>query len=167
MVDHSSLFQQLQGFDQVLNQRHLAHHKLLVFQIKAAQAVFRANHSHVPSQAQVPCGVVPTDIQNYPVPEVTDQVIQECPINPQFLRKFLGWVRNIQWEQHPVNSTSYLELCLEYIFSTKSYPPVPVEKFPNRKNQSGKNGFFVTISTTPVTLMLSIWGRWFRVCLVP
>ena len=38
----------------------------------------------------------------------------------------------------PTNPTSYLELCLEYIFTTKNYPPVPVPKFPNRKNQSGR-----------------------------
>ena len=138
VVDHLQLYEQFKEFDHVLNQRHLAHHKILVFQVKAAQAVFRANHSHATPQVVTQCGIVPEDTMTYPVPVVSDQITQDCPINPQFLQKLLIWLVSLQWEQHPVNCTSYIELCLEYIFSSKSYPPVPIEKFPNRKNQSGK-----------------------------
>ena len=43
----------------------------------------------------------------------------------------------MQWESHPAGETTYLELCLDFVFTTKTYPPLPVPKFQN-SSQSNK-----------------------------
>ena len=137
-TDHPCLLARFQEAESVLNRRREAHLKILDFQVKAPHAAFRKSHTHLTTHHNDPHGIIPSELQTFPVPVIPDHIVHDCPINCDFVVKLLFWVANLQWETTPTNPTSYLELCLEYIFTTNSYPPVPVLKFPNRKNQSGR-----------------------------
>ena len=137
-IDHPRLLARFQVAENVLNQRREAHLKILDFQVKAAHAAFRKSHTHVTTYHNDPHGIIPTDVQTFPIPVIPDHIVHDCPINGDFVIKLMFWLANLKWETTQNSSTSYLELCLEFIYTTKSYPPVPVLKFPNRKNQSGR-----------------------------
>ena len=101
---------------------------------KAAQLVFSNDNIHKAPQSLEPFGTVPIATELFQVPDVPHEVATNCTIKliPLFSR-LLIWIAAIHWEKEPTGCTLYLELCLDYIFSTKRCPPVPIEKFPNRK----------------------------------
>ncbi len=129
--------------------RRGAHTKILKFQVKVAQLVCLGAIILIKRDIVEPFGMAPLDIQTVQTPKIDPGILSSCPTNPTFLSRFLFWVETIQWEKEPAGCTSYLELCCDFIFSTKSYPPVPAEKFPNPKYQSGKAWVLVDDPSCP------------------
>ena len=128
--DHPELMTKFRKVAQTLETRHIAHAQLLSFHVEAAKRVFRNKNSHKITDKQD--GDRPGETILHHIPNIPEQVVDTCPINGPFLTRLVMWGRMMEWETQQTSETSYLELCLDFIFTTRTYPPLPVPKFQNR-----------------------------------
>ena len=59
---------------------------------------------------------------------------QLCKFNPEFLSRLSIWASAVSWDLNTNETTSTFELMLSYIYSTGSYPPYPLMKYPDNEN---------------------------------
>ena len=74
-----------------------------------------------------------------PTPE---DISLSCPINVTFLHRLVAWGGQVEWESQQAGETSFLEITLDFIFTTGTYPPLPVPKFQGR-GQTNKSWILI------------------------
>lgn len=147
--DHAALLAKFDHVTKVLECRRCAHVQILKLHIAAANIAFKArNRTTMPDKRN---GDKPVDTALHIIPMIPSETLEKCPINPLFLHRLVDWCKTLQWETCQNGETTYLELCLEYIFTNKTYPPLPVPKFLNR-TQSNKQWILLDQQQGPYTL---------------
>lgn len=63
----------------------------------------------------------------------------ECKFTPVFLFRLATWAATLQWDTNTSETTSLFELMLSYIYTTNSYPPYPLRKYPNNANNRAQH----------------------------
>lgn len=74
---------------------------------------------------------MPIDTVLHAIPPIPIDICDMCPINTAFLQRIVTWSRSLEWETQQHGETSYLELTLDFIFTSGTYPPLPIPKFTN------------------------------------
>ena len=119
----------------LLRLRHIQH-QVMLFQTQAAVMEFNSHRQ------DLHLGNMDTPRMASPVEPLRLLCIDignvNCIYGNTFLHRLASWASGIYWETDPHHSTSFLELMLQFIYSTCSLPPFPVEKFPNRPSNNQK-----------------------------
>lgn len=133
--DWPDLFSTFSDVVEELENRRVAHTQVLKLQIVAANLAFRTKYCATPHDKKN--GVQPIDVEVHNFPHIPGDIVEKCPINQVFLQRLATWCRTVLWEIGQSGETSYLELCLDFMFTTKTCPPLPIPKYHNR-SQSNK-----------------------------
>ena len=119
----------------LLNLRNIQH-QVMYFQTQAAIMEFNCN-SQSPSRGNLTAPVMALPVE--PLRQMSFDIGNvNCIYGNLFLSRLASWASNIYWESESNHSTSFLELMLQFIFSTRSLPPFPVDKFPDRPSNHQK-----------------------------
>ena len=135
LEDNPVLFKKFSEADQSLLNRRDSHRKILQFHVDVARVNFQSKVvSCIPDKLD---GDVPIATVTHIIPPIPNDICDRCPINTEFLHRIVSWSRSLEWETQQNGETSYLELTLDFIFTSGTYPPLPIPKFTNR-DQSNK-----------------------------
>ena len=146
LEDRPDLLAKFNRVVQVLQGRHRAHLQILNFHVAAARLVFKTNSiTSIPTKVN---GDRPSEISHHHIPPIPDGIVERCPINKVFVERLVTWSSGLGWEVQQSGETSFLELCLDFIFTTGTYPPLPIPKFENRV-QSNKQWILLDQTSGP------------------
>lgn len=147
--DNSKLYDRFTKAFHVLQSRHAAHQQILHFHVEAAKLNFQSRVvANIPNKVN---GERPDDTVFHVIPSIPEDFLSNCPINVTFLHRLVVWGGNLEWESQQTGETSFLEITLDYIFTTGTYPPLPVPKF-DRKGQSNKKWILLDQHVGPYEL---------------
>ena len=114
--------------------------EVMSFQVSAAWRAIRTNSQKLISDSEsivTGKGVIPTHLSSWRNDLLEGQCMA-CKFCGVFLHRLALWANSLQWDLHTVHHTSFIELMLSYIFSTKSFPPFPVKKYQHKENARAK-----------------------------
>lgn len=113
-------------------------YQVMIFQVQAAVFEFNHNLRHTDEVLRTrmqPQMAVPCEPLRRQIFDIGDA---DCIYGKEFLHRVAQWASTIFWESEPNHSTSYLELMLQFIYTTESLPPCPVAKYPERPSNKQK-----------------------------
>ncbi len=134
VVDNSTLFQTIQtAFSSHTAQREI-HQKVVECQSKITQTTCQLLKKPVGHNTNVQAEEVPEN----PPPNTTmlwnvaynKDDCNRCMYNPVFMYRVCEWANTLSWENHATGETSFLELFLEFSFTTKTLAPCDTIKPP-------------------------------------
>ena len=140
LEDNPQLYDRFTKATQVLQSRHEAHQQILHFHVEAAKLNFQSRVvATIPKKVN---GEQPIDTILHVIPPIPEDIVLSCPINETFLHRLVAWGGQVKWESFQAGETSFLEITLDFIFTSGTYPPLPVPKF---KGSSQTNKSWILI----------------------
>ena len=141
--DNSDLYSSLNTQVNRYLERRLIQHQVMEFQVQAAIFEFNLQLKHDETTVQETRNQAQQMAEPheplYQVPnDITYAQCSRCIYNADFLFRLAQWASTLFWEQTPHHSTSYLELMLQLIYETRTYPPFVVAKYPDRAENNQK-----------------------------
>ena len=136
LVDHHELYSDVVEIHRQREALRTASAEVMSFQVKIAWKAIQANSAHLSSQVATIVtghGIVPTTTDLW-INSLTEGQCHACKFNPEFLFRLAQWANTVPWDCASTHHTSFIEIMLSFIFSTKTFPPFPIRKYQNKAN---------------------------------
>ena len=137
-VDNKVLFDKLVHLFHFQNKNRISLAEVMSFQVSAAWKSIHLNRVKNSDDIEPSVfgkGIVPEHVSRWNNNLLEGQS-QACKFNPTFLYRLARWANTVQWDRDSTSHTATIELMLAYIFSTKSLPPFPIQRFHNDSSRA-------------------------------